>query len=84
MVKILDKILQTGTIIIDGKEIGYTYFLRQKLASGGYLGYVRAYYDEKNFEEDDHGKGLDHALDLLRKDILVHKSNKDKKAKSSF
>lgn len=77
----MDKVLQTGTINIDGEEIGYTYYLRQKLASGGYVGYTRSRYDGKTFEEDDQGHGLEHALSLLRQYIKIHKSNKEEMAK---
>jgi hypothetical protein len=61
-----------GVENIDGEKVSWTYYLYPKNRQGQ----LKALYNEKWLIEEDHGFGLEHALNLLRLEVKNIRSNK--------
>jgi hypothetical protein len=71
----LGKVLSFGILEFHGEKISYSYCRGEELPNGdGYNNYIETYYGGR-ICIDDHGFGLDHAINLLKNEISIRKSN---------
>jgi hypothetical protein len=71
----MGKVLSTGTLAIDGEKIPYVYCQGELLPNSvEWNNYIEAIFGGK-ICIDDHGGGLQYALDLLKNEIFIRKSN---------
>lgn len=73
----MGKVLSSGIIDVDGEKIPYTYCRGERLPNGEWNNYIEAHYDT-SICIDDHGGGLQYALNLLRNEIEIQKSKRKK------
>jgi len=71
----MEKVLSVGILDFEGEKIPYSYCRGEDLPSGdGYNNYIEANYGGP-ICIDYHGIGLDHAINLLKNEISIRKSN---------
>ncbi len=72
----MGRVLSSGILDIDGEKIPYTYSRGERLPnSSEWNNYIEAEYGS-HISIDDHGGGLQYALNLLRNEIAIRKQNR--------
>ena len=71
----MGKVLSVGILEFEGEKIPYSYCRGEKLPnSDKYNNYIEANYGGR-ICIDDHGIGLQYAINLLKNEISIRKSN---------